>query len=337
MQNLMDEDQFWFVSLKELLNRTPGGSKLRRANSTLLPEDQLAETGGDILITLETFFIGENYESDRKDSNDLLARSWTCYGKQPSIERVHFFQKDIPNDPQNPVTDLQAEYVFATRDYDDDRIRIRLQIMEIDKGLDVSSSLGDEIKGIAGQLGAVFPSILPFIGAASRLLVDLERLFSKKQENKAVFDVVLDLSGGPDTGETRLRYGAYVLFKQKVTGIKYKLDNFQLRLTAPGQSNVLFDDYIVIKVAPTFRESDNFDELLSNQQIAAVLSQLDDEDKDNNQKKQEHFEFLKATIANSRMLRELDYYIELKRKAELTEPQKKRLQELGEKLSKYVQ
>jgi hypothetical protein len=91
---------------------------------------------------------------------------------------------------------------------------------------------------------------------------------------------------------------------------------------------------------PGIIHSGDSSELLVNQQIASVLSQLDDNAKNDEGKRREHFKFLQDTIKSANNMQELDYFYSLRLKQKLgeklSEPQLQRYLQIAEKLQKYI-
>ncbi len=329
------KSKYWFVSLEEL--QKTEGAKLRLANSQLLETDQLVETGSPLTISLESFFVKSNHD-EGKSGNDLLVRSWIKYGNDPRIETVNFFEKDVPDGFVGE--NLSVEHIFSTRDYDgENRVLLELEITEIDKGLDADKNISDDLKEVANSFGAVFPVILPFVSTASRLLGNLEKLFSRSSANKQVLHSSLDIYGKEGDGESPLRCGAYIFFHEEVEGVMYKLRELKLEPVS-DQIKQPIHDYVVVKVVSSFIKSGNKNYLLANQHLAAVLSQLDEEEKSDDNKKNRHFEFLQDTVRKAIKLKDIDYYYVLLRKKnrgeQLTDSQHKRFNEIAEDLRDYI-
>lgn len=200
------KSKYWFVSIEEF--QKTEGAKLRVANSELLKTNQLVETGSPLTISLESSFVKSNHD-EGKSGNDLLVRSWIKYGNEPRIETVNFFEKDIPNGFVGE--NLSVEHIFSTRDYEEEnRVLLEVEITEIDKGLDADKNISDDLKEVANSFGAVFTVIFAFVSTASRLLGNLEKLFSRSSENKQIFHSSLDIYGKEGGGEAPLRCGAYI-------------------------------------------------------------------------------------------------------------------------------
>lgn len=332
----LEKSKYWFVPLAEI--QRDEGAELRPARSKVLEGDRLVEEGEAFTVSLESFYVRENHENNR-GSNDILVRSWVKYGSEPTAERIHFFQKDIPDEFVGE--NLPAEHILSKQDHlENNRLHLTLEITEIDKGLKTTQSTGETISNISGTFGAVFPAILPFVGAASNLIELLNNISEKADKNTQVFRCSLDLYA-QNSFETPLRYGAYVFFNEEVQAVMYKLHDLKLKPTSEQlKGKNPLHDYVVVKIVPGIIHSGNSSELLVNQQIASVLSQLDDREKNDASQRQKHFKFLQETIESANNMRELDYFRRLKLRKkigeELTDSQLKRYQEIAEKLHQYI-
>lgn len=330
----VEKSQYWYVPLSDIQNES--GAGLRLASSKVLESDRLVKEGEAFTISLESFYIKTNYETD-DSGNDLLVRSWLKYGNEPTAERIHFFQKDIPD--ELVIDNLPAEHIYSKQDHSEkNRLLLTLEITEINRGLKAGKSIGKTISSVASSFGAVFPAILPFAGVGSDIINFIEKISSAGDENLQVFFGALDLY--PQASfESPLRYGAYIFFDEEIVANPYKLIDFKLRLNPNAESSTTdsIPDYMVIKIIPGIVHSGDSSELLLNQQIASVLSNLEEDDEG---KQREHFKFLQETIQFASNMQDLDYFYRLKRKQEkgeeLTESQIARYAEIAEKLSKYI-
>ncbi len=329
-----EESKYWFVPLTEIQNEN--GAKLRTAGSKVIVGDQLVKEGEAFTVSLESFYVKEKLEDS---GNDLLVRSWIKYGGEPTVERIHFFQKDVPEDFLGE--NLPAEHMFSKQDHsEDNRVSITLEITEIDRGLKANKSISENISEVTNTFGGVFPAILPFIGMASNVVGLLGKLSALMEKNTQVFQSTIDLYA-KDSFETPLRYGAYIFFLQEVKAAMYKLLDLKLK-PASKQIDSPLHDYVVIKIVPGIIHSGSTtdDELLMNQQLASVLSQLDEGEKKDDGKRQQHLHFLQETIKAAHNMKELDYFYRLKRKKKLgitlNETQQKRFLEIAEKLEDYI-
>ena len=331
---MLESSKYWFAALTEIQEEQ--GAKLRPARSKVLEGDKLVKEGEAFTISLESFYIKQNYDKDNT-GNDLLVRSWVKYGNEPTVERVHFFQKDVPDEFVGE--NLSAEHILSKQDHsENNRLFINLDITEIDRGLKISSSINNTISNISSTFGAVFTSILPFTGVASDLVSLLDKLRNRK--NISVFNSSLDLYA-QDNFEYPLRYGAYVFFKEEVQAIMYRLLDLKLKPVSDQlRGKNPLHDYVVIKVVPGIINSGDSSELLTNQQIASVLSQLDDNTNNNEAEIKKHFKFLQDTIKSANNMQELNYFYDLRLKKELgkdlNESQMQRYLEIANKLQRYI-
>ena len=91
---------------------------------------------------------------------------------------------------------------------------------------------------------------------------------------------------------------------------------------------------------PGIIHSGDSSELLTNQQIASVLSQLDENGRNDESKRTEHFKFLQDTIKSANNMQELNYFYDLRLKKELgkdlNESQMQRYLEIANKLQRYI-
>ncbi|NET39081.1 MAG: hypothetical protein F6K19_45090 [Cyanothece sp. SIO1E1] len=327
------KSKYWFVSLEHL--QDPRGAVLRPAGSKAEETDQVIGSGNPLTISLESFFIKESF--DRRSGNDLLVRSWTKYGNEPKIEVIHFFKKNVPD--RFVGENLGVEHMFAVPDHDErNRVFIELSITEIDQRVNADPGLGNDIRSLASSFGAVFPSVLPFVSTAGRLVSGLKLIFSGNAENRTVFNSALDLYAA-GTGETPLRAGAYIFFNEEIEGAIYKLRDLKLT-PATNQQNVPEYDYVVVKMVARLIRSGTGEELLVNQQLQAVLSEMDENEKNDAQQQNRRLEFLQDTVRSARQLKDLDYYYRLDRRRrrgrELTPAQEERLDQLEEELRDYI-
>lgn len=323
----------WFVPLSELRNQR--GTILRPVNESPTSSDEVIQGGNPFSIFLESFSIFGRYDPGT-DNNDLLVRSWVKYGSEPTTERVHYFEKDVP--PGAVRENFQANQVFMCREHDaTNRLWLRLAITEIDKGLGADATISDDIDLIAQGFGAVFPVVLPFYTIASRLLKNLQGLLTSTPENKQVLNVALDLHTNPRTSFTLLRCGAYIFFNEAIDGRMYKLLN--LRVEPATTQNTPRFDYVVITVVPVLVNTGiAIEDGLVEQQIATVLSQLDERQQDLAKEKQNHQAYLRETIQNAQRFQDLLYYYEKSRidPSELTAYQKEQLKRIRRELRDFI-
>ena len=334
----------WFVPQSDLDWDSPKVSNLQPADTSIADTDIPIEMGGSFTISLESFYVHGNYEGDDKGENDILIKSRVRYGaEQATTEVINFFGKDIPAGTFK--NDLEFEHIYYRRDYDErDRLWLELDVIEVDKGLDQDNALLNNLSAISNQFGNVFSALVPLSNVATTVVNVVRKIRDFRSRNKQIIKSNLDLYGlKGGAGEAKLRCGAYIFFSQPVEGIQYKLGRgFRLERSAPSQQDVpILDDYTVVKIEAGIINSgsQSIDDALANQQLATVLSQIDETE--STEDKQQHLMFLLDVIRDAAKFKELEYFRELNRKqkrfpSEVTQSQKERLLEIEDKLSKFI-
>lgn len=263
----------WFVPLNELDADT--GARLRPADiKPSTASDSLVQEGDSFLVTLESLLIVKKY--DRKSNNDLLVRSRLHYGDDPDVEAINFFANDVPAGVV--VDNLLCEYIYSQEQYSQlNRVHLAVEVMELPGRISRNDNITKGLGIIKNTFGMVLSSLVPFGGIAYDVIKDVNTYRSDR-----IFFSELDLYGAGGEGEARLRYGAYIFFKERIDGSKFKLHKLQLKHLAPEESATPFPhDYIVVKVVPTLiRVGSNEEMTLKYQKLATVLGnakgQLDD-------------------------------------------------------------
>ncbi len=317
-RGLLDPKTGWFIPWAELSDLDnvdkPDYGVLRKVDSEILASDQFIEDGSSFTVSLESFFIREGHDSDRK--NDLLVRSFVRYGNEPKTETIHFFGTDIAAGAFQ--ADLEYEHIFAKPVYSKEaRVWLALEILEIDRGLNQEGDLGGALSAMRGKFGAIFPALNPFApiaGVAVGMVSKLAGLQKAAAQNEPIFNNQLDLyAKGTSAGDAPLRCGAYVLFNEEVQGVQYQLGSgFKLKRRAiKDKDTPILHDYAVVKVSPGIVESgQDANSLLKNQQIATVISQIDDGESDVERRTQ-HFSFLEDMVSSANQFKDLEDYRKL--------------------------
>lgn len=266
--NNMYPTHHWFVPLDEL--DAAAGASLRLAEVAPAATDPIAKDGDSFLVTLETLLIVKTY--DRRSDNDLLVRSRLKYGNDPMVEAINFFENDVPAGVVR--NNLLCEYIYAQETYSKlDRVHLEVEVMELPGDISLNKEIGRGLNVIKNTFGMVLSSFLPFGGVAFDVM---EKVNTVRKERRRIFLSTLDLYGDGGEGEARLRYGAYVFFREPVDGSKFKLQKLQLKHRSPEESNKPFPyDYIVVKIVPApVRVGSNEALALKNQKLATILGAM---------------------------------------------------------------
>ena len=266
--NNMYPTHHWFVPLDEL--DAAAGASLRLAEVAPVATDPVAKDGDSFLVTLETLLIVKAYDS--RSDNDLLVRSRLKYGNDPIVEAINFFENDVPAGVVR--NNLLCEYIYSQETYSKlDRVHLEVEVMELPGDISLNKDIGRGLNVIKDTFGMVLSSFLPFGGVAFDVM---EKVNTVRKERRRIFLSTLDLYGDGGEGEARLRYGAYVFFREPVDGSKFKLQKLQLKHRSSEESNKPFPyDYIVVKIVPApIRVGSNEEITLKNQKLATVLGAI---------------------------------------------------------------
>ena len=319
-----DAKRSWFIpwaELSDLDNRDkPDHGKLRKVDTDIRDTDLFVEDGSPFTVSLESFYVPQ--QQDAGDDNDLLVRSFFRYGNEPRLETIHFFEKDTETNTFRE--NFEYEHIYARDSFSKKaRVWLTIQLLEIDRGMNQGGSLSGVLQKMHGGFGAIFPAMLPFapvIGLASNMVSKFRQLKESAQRNEPILENTLDfytkeLAGG----DAPLRCGAYVLFSQPVEGVQYRLGSgFKLRhWVAADVNRPVQYSYVVIKVTPGIVESgQDTQKLLTNQQIATVISELDTEETEQ-ERRTEHYHFLEGMVTEASKFKDLSYFRELMDKKNL--------------------
>jgi hypothetical protein len=337
--------KFWYVPRKELMvpkeDHTYVGSPLKHASSNVDPEIDTSVGDGDgFTVLLKSFYVTQDRD---KGDNDILVRSWTRYGSEPHIEVAHFFKENIPA-PYFSAGDLLAEHIFSSDRYlGQNRVWIRLQILEVDgKKVDqIATWVEHNLKDTVKTFGAIFPSTLPFIGNISSQALDLfgklKQLISNKSD--VILDQALDFLS-IHTGETPLRYGAYIYFQQPVSGEHYRLNQFRVHSDEADPQHQPIPDYVVVEIVPGVVNQFNQDTIELNQSLAMGLLPFDDSQSVEGEKDQ-RLRYLQTLMKQAQKTSDLkELYQLMKQELSgqlLTEAQRQRYQALTLEHNDYIE
>ncbi|MBT9317610.1 hypothetical protein [Leptothoe spongobia] len=320
----------WFVPLNEL--DAEAGAPLRPADLKPSAAEPLANEGDSFLVTLESLLIVKKY--DRKSDNDLLVRSRLKYGNDAIVESINFFENDVPAGVVR--NNLLCEYIYSQDHYSKlDRVHLEIEVMELPGDISLDKSIAKGLSMIKNTFGVVLSSFLPFGGVAFDVM---KKVNSVRSEKRQIFLSKLDLYGEGGEGEARLRYGAYIFFKEPIDASPYKLHKLEVKHLAPADAaKPLPHDYIVVKVVQApIRVGSSEEIALNNQKLAASLGTPDGQ-MDVNADWQPNFDRI---IPDAEKLRKLAIFYGLKKRQDaretLDDAQTKLYQKLLQELQEFI-
>ena len=276
-------------------------------------ESKRIEAAEPFTVSMVTVVVAEDLDGILRGSNDVLVLTKSSLGEQPFVERIHYYEEGVQTG--RPIRNLFADTVFITDDYNGiDRLWLELNVLEIDTDTGERKAAIKAFQSLAATAGAVFPAVVPYTFAASAAGGMLEKLVSAFEKDTNVVKVPFSLHSGTLTpGKAPLQAGTYVVFAQPQDPNKYKMQTNGLLTTGKRSSNV---SYAVFSIAPQKQVSPNF---VLNQKIATLLTQVSS---GNANAAQGTIAFLNSTLRAYANFSKLNRFIDLKKKAHLTEKEK---------------
>ena len=278
-------------------------------------------TAQPFTVTMVTVVVAQDLDGFLRGKNDILILTRSSLGEQPFVERIHFYEEEIPKG--KPINNLFADTVFITDDYSGtDRLWLELNVLEIDTDSDERKAAINAFRSLAATAGAVFPVVASFAFAASSVVSVVDKLFSAFAKDKDVVKVPFALHpGNPRPGKAPLQAGTFVVFSQPQDPAKYKLES-NGSLTLNGQAPDV--SYAVFNISPQPQVSPNF---VLSQKVATLLTQIH---VGNPNSAKGTMEFLDNTLSEYSNFIKLKRYLELKKKANLTEGEKSLMEHIAQ-------
>lgn len=207
-----------------------------------------------------------------KKTNDLIVVSKYQFGKEPVIERLHFFEKKAELGWRGNFFD---DIVFSTDGLKALSIKLQIQVYDIDKqDNDVKQSLlslGNSVSSVLPILGIVAKGTAPAAFAAFQAANMVINLIDELNPNDKLIDQTLVLqSAQPETAHSLLQPGYFVCFSRNVDEELYL--NSELRVVkSDGVTEYRDCDYAVLEVSRSFEL--NREQQL-DQKAAKLMSEL---------------------------------------------------------------
>ena len=270
-------------------------------------------------VSLVTVVVTEDLDGWLRGRNDVFVLTKTSLGEQPFVERIHFYEEEVPEG--KPIRHMLAENVLVCDDYSGtDRLWFELNILEVDTDTGERKAAVKAFQSLAATAGAVYPAIVPHVMVASGVVSAVEKLVSALERDTNVVKCPISLyPHEPRPGRAPFQTGSYVAFAQPVDPSGYKLGKNGL-VTRGGKpsevSYVVFDIAAVKTVSPKF---------VTTQKIATLLTQMK---QGNPNSAQSTLDFLGNTLTAYSNYKQLRRYLELKAKDSPTAEEQDRMREL---------
>lgn len=283
------------------------------------PKGKLIPVAKPFTVSMLAAVVAEDLDGFLRGKNDVLIMSKSAMGEQPKVDRIHFYEEEVP--AGKPIKNIFADTVFVDDDYEGERLWLEFNIVEVDTTDSERETAVRAFQSLAGTAGAVFPVALPYTFAASAAAGLLHKLTNALEDDDQVIRTTFALYGnGGSVGRAALREGVYVMFPQPQDPSHFKLEpNGTLSRggKAPGVSYAVFDIRPQKQVSPSF---------VINQKMATLLTQLSD---GNDNSAQSSIKFLEDTLIEYSNFRKLERYLELKEKQDLTAEEKDLMAEIA--------
>ncbi len=272
-----------------------------------------------VSVRLLSACVGRDYDGFGRRDNDVAISSATRADNEPAVRRVHFYEAEIPQRTALDVFD--ADIVFVEEDFDQHRLRVRVDVDEIDRSLGEREEIREAFTSLMTMTGAIFPVALPYAFAAKTVTKLVDKLAKHWEENDHVLSLDIDLwVGNPGVGRAALQEGYYVA----LSGSHEDISKFRLRDDGRLDTAAAPDvSYCVVEVTSSFLGDAKS---AIGQKQAKLLSQL--KEGDENKKEKGTLEFLKETMEGYSSFRKLERYTELNTKANRTPKEDARLLQL---------
>lgn len=286
----------------------------------ILNKKNKIEAAQQFSVNIVTTLISEDLDGMLRGDNDIMILTRSSMGEQPFVERIHFFQEEIPKN--KPIKNIYADSVFVSEDYSgQDRLWIELNVLEIDTDSGERKSAINEFESLAATAGAIFPAFLPYTFAASAIANLINSLVSKLEKNEGVIRMPIAFyPGEPRPGRAPLQAGTFVLFSKPVNPVNFKLQQNGQVVRTDGTK--LDKSYLVFEVNAKKSVSPEF---LMNQKIATLLTQIRSGNP-NTTKSAIHF--LGQTLTSYTNFNKLKRYLTLIEKPSLSDHEKSLLKEI---------
>lgn len=298
------KDNVWFV---------PRGTQDLISPYESSSESTLIQSAQPFTVSLISTVIAEDLDGILRGDNDVLIMTRSSLGAQPLVERIHFYEEEIPKG--FPITNMLADTVFISDDYNGiDRLWLEFVVLEIDTDTGERQAVTQSFRALAETAGAIFPSIIPYAFAASAVIGFAEKLISVLESDEHVVKVPFALyPKDPRPGKAVMQEGSYVIFAKPQSPTNYKLQPNGTLTFGKRPSPI---SYVIFDVSATNQPSPKY---IISQKVATLLTQMK---QGNTSTALSTIDFLNETLTQYDNFKKLERYQELKEKGTLTNIEK---------------
>lgn len=319
------EDTTW---LALPIHGTPPGAELNAPRQLFLPQGA-PQPGKPIVaaspfqVALLSCVVADDLDGFLRGKNDVLITSNASMGDQPQVERIHFYEEEIP--AGKPIRSLLAENIYLCDDYNGaDRLRFEIKIVEVDRNAGQRDQIISAFSSLAATAGAVFPAIAPYAFAASAVVSAVGALIRSLEKDDQVMSTAAAFYPAISSGYARmpLQEGVYVNFARAVAADQYILQPNGLVTTSNGRPSTV--SYVVYDVRRHATPNPRF---IINQKLATLLTQTE---KGNEAAVADTLSFLRDTMTAYANFKKLQRYSGLATQSKRSPEEEALLKQIGE-------
>ncbi|MBN2243072.1 MAG: hypothetical protein JW793_10310 [Acidobacteria bacterium] len=305
------KDQVWLVSPDTGKLVTPYGEH---------PKCRKIVAAQPFTVSMVAAVVAEDLDGIFRGDNDLLVLTRSSMGERPLVERIHFFEEEIPKG--RPIRSMLADTVYLADDYNGiDKLWVEVDVLEIDTDTGERKAAVKAFQNLAAAAGAVFPALLPYAFGAGAVAGVIEKMTAALERNKHVIRIPFAMyPGAPRPGRAPLQAGTYAAFAQPQDPSGFRMHANGL-LSAAGKASGT--SYAVFEVAPVKQASPKF---VTSQKVATLLTQMQ---RGNPHSALATIDFLADTLTQYGNFKKLNRYLELKSKEKPSSEEKALLAEIG--------
>jgi hypothetical protein len=185
-------------------------------------------------VSLLSCVVAEDLDGFLRGDNDILILTQSSLGEKPPVDRVLFYEQEIP--AGQPLVNLLSENILVTDDYSGiDRLWLELRVMEIDTDEREYKILKNALTSFTQTLGAAFPVLLPYTYIGEAVAGIVEKFMRVLERDTDVIKVPFSFypQQTPPVGRAPLQTGTYVMFSKPERGERFKMEPSGLLVEHP--------------------------------------------------------------------------------------------------------
>jgi hypothetical protein len=272
-------------------------------------------------VSLVSAMVCKDFDSFLRGKNDLMIITQSTIGERPKVDRVHYYQENIPK--HQVLKNFFSDTVYLNEDFNGfDRLWLEMKIVEVDSDHGAREDTIATFERLVGLAGSVYPTILPYVLASSSVMKLANKLLQALERDRYVVNVPIALyPTGNRPGKAILQTGTYAAFSQPVNAeeLIFK-QNGQISRKNRQPMEVSYVCFHIEKgLRGTIRD-------VVHQKMAILLTQMSRQKNENTPRAT--LDFLTETLSVYTNFRRLERYQQLLTKETLTQDEKRLMGEI---------